>query len=114
MPARAPKHRPLGSKGPAHVPSVAVRMKTAERGYGSRWQKARATFLKRSPLCVECQRKGFVTLARIVDHLIPHKGNQALFWDTSNWQPLCKSCHDVKTATEDGGFGRAPRSGART
>nr|WP_292832122.1 HNH endonuclease signature motif containing protein [Mesorhizobium sp.] len=32
-----------------------------------------------------------------------------LFWDRSNWQPLCKPCHDRKTATSDGGFGREGR-----
>jgi len=53
-----------------------------------------------------------VNLARIVDHVIPHRGDQELFWDTSNWQPLCKRCHDVKTAGEDGGFGNRAR-GAR-
>ena len=42
----------------------------------------------------------------VVDHIIPHKGDKVLFWDRSNWQPLCKTCHDTKTAREDGGFGR--------
>lgn len=32
-------------------------------------------------------------------------------WDSANWQPLCKHCHDAKTAREDGGFGRAPPVG---
>lgn len=44
--------------------------------------------------------------ATVVDHIVPHCGNQQLFWDTDNWQPLCKKHHDRKTATEDGGFGR--------
>ncbi|WP_144469068.1 HNH endonuclease signature motif containing protein, partial [Bacillus pumilus] len=35
----------------------------------------------------------------------PHKGDKKLFWDSSNWQPLCASCHNRKTAKEDGGFG---------
>lgn len=43
--------------------------------------------------------------ASVVDHIIPHKGNDDLFWDMSNHQALCKKCHDIKTATEDGGFG---------
>ena len=75
------------------------------------WQKARATFLARSPLCVECDKDGLVRAATIVDHIIPHKGDQNLFWDTSNWQPLCKPHHDRKTATEDGGFGRQAGGG---
>lgn len=68
--------------------------KTAERGYGGRWQKARETFLNRNPLCCFCEQKGIITAATVVDHKTPHKGDQALFWDTNNWQPLCKPCHD--------------------
>jgi len=79
---------------------------SSERGYGSRWQKARAGFLRAHPLCAEHQRKGFVEIATVVDHIVPHKGDMAMFWDASNWQPLCKQCHDAKTAREDGGFGR--------
>lgn len=75
-----------------------------QRGYGSRWQKARIPFLAANPLCVMCQAKGIVTAARIVDHITPHKGDQDLFWDQSNWQALCKPCHDLKTITEDGGL----------
>ena len=28
---------------------------------------------------------------------IPHRGDMKLFWDESNWQPLCESCHNQKT-----------------
>lgn len=42
----------------------------------------------------------------MVDHIIPHKGDQSLFWDQMNWESLCARCHGLKTATEDGGFGR--------
>jgi 5-methylcytosine-specific restriction protein A len=42
----------------------------------------------------------------VVDHIVPHKGEKVAFWNRANWQPLCKRCHDIKTATEDGGFGR--------
>ncbi len=39
----------------------------------------------------------------MVDHKIPHKGDQKLFWDRDNWQPLCKACHDsVKRREEQG------------
>lgn len=70
----------------------------AQRGYGSRWQKARLSFLAQHPLCVECQREGRVTAATVVDHIRPHRGDPVLFWDKSNWQPLCKYHHDQKTA----------------
>lgn len=79
---------------------------STERGYNYRWQKARATYLSRHPLCKMCEGRGRVTAATIVDHIIPHRGDQALFWDTSNWQSLCKPCHDsVKQAEERRGVG---------
>ena len=45
-------------------------------------------------------------MACVVDHLVPHRGDRLLFWDASNWQSLCESCHNRKTARADGGFGR--------
>ncbi|ONH85370.1 HNH endonuclease [Thalassospira sp. MCCC 1A02803] len=77
----------------------------AKRGYGSKWQKARAAFLREHPLCCQCQNEGYVVAATEVDHIIPHKGDQKLFWSRSNWQSLCKTHHSIKTAKEDGGFG---------
>lgn len=77
-----------------------------KRGYTWQWEKARAAFLSEHPLCRRCGDAGVTTPANVVDHITPHNGDPALFWDRANWQPLCKRCHDVKTATEDGGFGR--------
>lgn len=77
------------------------RKTTAEKGYGSRWQKARAVYLHSHPLCVRCLAKGRYVKATVVDHIIPHRGDRKLFWDRDNWQALCKSCHDSKTMTED-------------
>ena len=74
-----------------------------QRGYDAEWKKHRDQFLLEHPLCVECRRKGYVMPATVVDHITPHKGDKVLFWDKNNWQSLCKSCHDRKTATEDKG-----------
>ena len=68
-----------------------------ERGYGGRWRAARKLYLRKHPLCAECQRSGILTPATVVDHIIPHRGDERLFWDEANWQPLCKPCHDYKT-----------------
>ena len=72
---------------------------TAQRGYGGKWQKARLQFLDQNPLCAQCQRDGCVTPATVVDHIVPHRGNQDLFWNRKNWQALCKACHDLKTSS---------------
>lgn len=66
---------------------------TGERGYDYRWQKARAAFLKAHPLCANCEGAGRVTVATVVDHRLPHRGDKALFWNSDNWQSLCATCH---------------------
>lgn len=70
---------------------------STKQGYGYAWQKARAAFLREHPLCCQCEGEGRVVAADVVDHITPHRGNQARFWDVSNWQSLCKRCHDCKT-----------------
>ena len=94
-----------------------------ERGYTGSWSVASKNFLRQHPLCM-CERCGAgklrVVLATVVDHIVPHRLKQTLatndpvaiakaqelFWDQSNWQSMSKACHDLKTATQDGGFGR--------
>lgn len=78
-----------------------TRSNSNARGYNRRWQKARLAFLHKNPLCVRCKQQGRFVRATVVDHIIPHRGNQKLFWDQSNWQALCKQCHDRKTMKED-------------
>ncbi|MCG9081149.1 HNH endonuclease [Laribacter hongkongensis] len=78
-------------------------MTAAERGYGHQWRKARASFLRRHPLCVMCLAEGLTVAATVVDHINPHRGDQRLFWDSSNWQPLCASCHSGAKQREERG-----------
>lgn len=68
--------------------------------YGSTWIKYRKVFLRSNPVCVCDECKGKLTPANVVDHIIPHRGNEELFWDTSNHQSLAKRCHDKKTMRE--------------
>lgn len=86
------QHKPLHAKD---------RRSSAERGYDGRWQKARKRFLAAHPWCVRCRDKGQLVPATMVDHIRPDRGDSDLFWNEKNWQPLCKSCHDHKTMTED-------------
>ena len=72
--------------------------------YNSAWRAARNAFLLEHPFCAICgkQLRG---RDAIVDHIVPHKGNWDLFWDVSNWQALCKKCHDShKQRQEHGGY----------
>lgn len=82
------------------------------RGYTKRWSRAAKAFRVRYPLCGMrpnheppvmslCDQFERSTAATLVDHVIPHRGNEVLFWDESNWQSMCADCHNRKTATED-------------
>jgi len=50
-----------------------------------------------------CIKDGRITPATVVDHIIPHRGDQKLFWDTANWQALCKPHHDRDKQREERG-----------
>ena len=72
--------------------------------YNSAWRAARNAFLLEHPFCAICG-KPLHGCDAIVDHIVPHKGNWDLFWDVSNWQALCKKCHDShKQRQEHGGY----------
>jgi len=102
LPSKPPLHRPPGTRSAAEVKRELDRQRpsAARRGYGPRWRRARAAFLAEHPLCAACQALGRVVPATVVDHVVPHRGDQRLFWDQSNWAPACKRCHDAKTARE--------------
>jgi 5-methylcytosine-specific restriction protein A len=71
--------------------------------YDRRWERERLRFLDKNPLCVRCLELGRVVGATVVDHIKAHKGDVRLFRDQSNWQALCKRCHDSwKQRVENG------------
>lgn len=61
----------------------------------------RDAHLSGDPLCVYCRESEDITIADVVDHIVPHKGDPALFWDPSNLQGLCKSHHDGRKQREE-------------
>lgn len=73
-----------------------TRPSASARGYDSKWREARAGFLAKHPHCVRCGAP-----ATIVNHRIPHKGDMKAFWDRSNWEPMCKPCHDGPTQSQE-------------
>jgi 5-methylcytosine-specific restriction endonuclease McrA len=71
----------------------ARRGSSAQRGYGSKWQKARDAYIAAHPWCA-CGCGG---LATVLDHIVPHRGDMKLFWNPSNWQGLTVRCHARKS-----------------
>jgi len=67
---------------------------------GVTWERLRLSFLSENPLCVMCLEEGISKMAKVVDHIKPHKGNKEEFFDLNNLQALCKRHHDKKTYLE--------------
>lgn len=88
------------------------RESSAQRGYGYKWQQARLAYLSANPLCVMCRKVGLIRSAEVVDHVVPHKGSETLFWDVANWQSLCKEHHDGDKKLIEAGKTPRPTIGA--
>lgn len=58
------------------------------------WKRLRLNQLQSSPFCALCLQVEHRTPATVVDHVTPHRGDRALFFDATNLQSLCKTCHD--------------------
>jgi 5-methylcytosine-specific restriction protein A len=74
--------------------------------YGRPWRRAVAAWIAEDPdtrvFCVDCKAEGRLVLGDETDHIIPHRGDDTLFWDRSNWARRCKAHHSAKTAKEVG------------
>ena len=78
----------------------ATRAKAHERGYDAQWHRYRNMFLREHPLCAVCE-----AAAEIVDHVVPVKGrNDPLFYEPTNHQSLCRTCHDKKHRCSSGAW----------
>lgn len=71
----------------------------------SQWQKLRWSVLVRDLFtCQRCGRIEADTSQLVADHKVPHRGDAKLFWDESNIECLCASCHNsAKQAQERAG-----------
>lgn len=62
------------------------------------WRKLRDAVLASEPLCRHCQERGIVEPATDVDHVSGDPSDNSM----ANLQPLCHSCHSIKTAADHG------------
>jgi 5-methylcytosine-specific restriction protein A len=107
VPWKPPIHRPIGRRDKAERDRDYARRRNRDAAAlyrSAAWRQARAEFLAMHPACSTCGAR-----ASVVDHRDPHRGDPAIFWDRSRWQPQCACCHNRKTAARDGGFGNRRR-----
>jgi 5-methylcytosine-specific restriction protein A len=77
-----------------------------DRGYDTRWERAARGYRAHHPYCLGCRAVGKATPTTVVDHIRPHRGNSALFWSRSNWQPCCEWHHNTVKKTLEAGWDR--------
>jgi 5-methylcytosine-specific restriction enzyme A len=69
------------------------------------WRSLRKLRLALDPLCKICAEADKLKPASVCDHIKPHRGDLALFYDFDNTQSLCAPCHDsVKQREERLGY----------
>jgi 5-methylcytosine-specific restriction enzyme A len=113
VPMKLRNLQPRVSTAPMRVAQAPVSwrsntLSSTKRCYTYAWQVASKAFLAKHPFCEcdDCIKSGYKRLiADVVDHKVPHRGDMRLFWQHSNWQAMHHTCHNRKTAKEDGGFG---------
>lgn len=64
----------------------------------TKWRGIATRYLIKNTMCVHCKAKGIWHPATDVDHIIELEDNWDLRYTKSNFQALCKSCHNRKTA----------------
>ena len=86
---------------PSHKDDYIRRHPEYQKQYNNqRWVMYRKQYLAEHPYCINydtCHN-----LATVVDHIIDHEGDYQRFWEHTNHQPMCKQCHDKKTASTKG------------
>lgn len=66
-----------------------------DRGYDRDWERARLEYLKSvDGICEEHQRRGYLVPAVLVDHMVPVREAPDRRLDKTNFDALCRNCHD--------------------
>lgn len=81
------RNRSWGEKGTEY--------RSDPRYHTAAWTRLSRAFRADHPLCENCLRKGIVTPAEVVDHIVPIAICED-FWDMTNWQSLCRKCNIEK------------------
>ena len=66
-----------------------------------RYRLWRRRLLARESLCRLCHAAGFTVAAEELDHIVPVEAAPDRFWDEGNVQPICRVCHEAKSAGQN-------------
>ena len=71
----------------------------SKRGYDYRWTQFSKAYLRKHPLCVQCEKDGYITPATEIHHIKMLRDGGSKY-DESNLMALCHSCHSRITMQE--------------
>lgn len=66
-----------------------------------RWQRLRLVQLAANACCAYCERRGIVTPATLVDHIVRVVDDPDRIFDQDNLQSLCVPCHNSEKRREE-------------
>ncbi len=67
------------------------------RGYDKRWERFRAVYLRKYPLCADCLKAGRLISATEVHHIQKLAKHPEMKYDEDNLMALCHQCHSKRT-----------------
>jgi 5-methylcytosine-specific restriction protein A len=89
-----------------HSPDATVRSWYKSK----RWADLRDAVLVRD--LYTCRQTGVLLTGKhpepnspVVDHVVPHRGDERLFWDINNLQAVSKEYHDGEKRSQEQGWG---------
>ena len=92
--ARFPLLEPIFKRINRRHPNIAEGHSAVSYYSTVKWKQLRRSQLQAKPFCAYCLQLEIRSPATVADHVTPHRGNKALFFDPLNLQSLCKTCHD--------------------
>lgn len=106
LPSRVARAEPIEGGRPQGA--AAIRQAPAWKAWykTGRWRALRQSVLVRDNYT--CQRTGVICGGRypagdspVVNHKVPHRGSEALFWDPDNLETVAKAFHDREIQREE-------------
>ncbi|AZV88280.1 endonuclease [Bacillus amyloliquefaciens] len=77
----------------------------------ARWKRVRKVVLIRDGyLCCECRRRGLITEANTVHHIIALRDDPSRAFDLDNLETICLECHNREHPERSGGEKKKKRN----
>jgi 5-methylcytosine-specific restriction enzyme A len=77
---------------------ISMAIDNSKHNLGGKWRRIRNAHIYEHPYCEVCLKKGYLSRAMIVDHIVPREAGGSFYSD--NLQSLCLQCNEIKSKRE--------------